>query len=62
MNSLVKLIATMISVIAPPHLSGSMVCLSAYGYQGMSLGNRKAPGANAAFKRAAAKARRTRNA
>lgn len=57
MNSIVKLMAMVVSIIAPPHLSGSMTCLVAYGYQGISLGNRRAPGANGAFRRAAAKAR-----
>ena len=60
MNQLVKLLATIISIVAPPHLSGSMTCLAAYGYQGIVYGNRCAPGANAAFRRAAAKARRMR--
>ena len=60
MNTLVKLLATFVSIIAPPHLSGSMTCLAAYVYQGIVQGNRLAPGANAAFRRAAAKARRIR--
>lgn len=62
MNTLVKLLATIISIIAPPHLSGSMTALMAVGYQGVVPGNRLAPGANAAFRRAAAKARRLRRA
>lgn len=57
MNTLVKLLAMAVSVIAPPHLSGSMAYLTAYGYQGITLGNRRAPGANGAFRRAALKAR-----
>lgn len=57
MNTLVKFLATVVSIIAPPHLSGSMTCLVAYGYQGITLGNRRAAGANGAFRRAAAKAR-----
>jgi hypothetical protein len=61
MNAIVKAIAMVISIIAPPHLSGSMTALSAYGYEGITLGNRRAPGANGAFRRASAKARRMRH-
>lgn len=57
MNQLVKMIAMVVAIIAPPHLSGSMTCLVAYGYHGLVKGNRRAPGANGAFRRASAKAR-----
>ncbi len=58
MNRLVKAIATILSVLAPPDLAGSMSMLMTVGYPGLTKGNRCAPGANAAFRRAAAKARR----
>jgi len=60
MNTLVRLAAMALSIIAPPDLSGSLHSLMTYGYQGITSPNRRAPGANMAFRRAAAKARRIR--
>lgn len=60
MNILVKLLATIVSIIAPPDLAGSMAALINVGYPGLVSGNRLAPGANGAFRRAAAKARRVK--
>ena len=58
MNRLVKLLAMVSTWFAPPALSGALQVVATIGSQGLVSGNRCAPGANAAFRRAAAKARR----
>lgn len=60
MNTLVKLLVAVASAMAPASVAVAMPTLFAIGYQGSSSVNRRAKGANAAFRRAAAKARRMR--
>lgn len=59
MNRLLNIIRMVSLAIASPAMTAPVWVAMPSGYQDIIKGNRLAPGANAAFRRAAAKARRS---